>query len=347
MKDLIQKHKIIVCAGSGGVGKTTVASAIALRAASMGRKVLLFTIDPSRRLATCLGLNGWTGEEVSVQKFPSGGELFASMVDHAKIFDDFVREHSPSEVEAQKMLSNRLYKELSTNLSGSQEFTSLRALEKAVSDAKYDFIVLDTPPAQHTLDFVKAPQVLFQLFSGPVVDWFRKLTQKRAGFFGLLNKGTQAAISVLERITGAEFITELQDFFVHVSHWSPSIQDMVIKTQKILMNADTGFLVVANLDDSRLLEAQDNIREFKRLGFSVKAIIINRMTPTFKLDVINKVPQSLQNFYSKLKSSETEQIQSIFDQRLPGTELLSLPKINMTQDEVENLKILAEHFKRL
>lgn len=343
MRELIQKHKIFVCAGSGGVGKTTVSSSIALLAASMGKKVLLFTIDPSRRLATCLGLDAWNGDIVSVKKFNSGGELFASMVDHKKIFDEFVEQNSPSKQDSERMLKNRLYKELSTNLSGSQEFTSLRALQKAVDTNQYDFIVLDTPPAQHTLDFVKGPQVLFNLFSGPVVEWFRKLTQKKSGILSLLNKGTQAAVAVLEKITGAEFITELQDFFVNVSSWSPSIQHMVIQAQKILMSQDTAFLIVTNLDDARMLEAHENIKDFKRLGFSVKSIIVNRMTPDFDKTLVKN--SKVIKLYQDLKQSEAEQISMVFKEATSGIQFYKLPKILFNENEIESLVELSQSFK--
>src|SRR3989344_5308363 len=146
------QNKIIICAGSGGVGKTTVSSTLAYRAAEQGKKVLVFTIDPSKRLATCLGLDSWGGHEILVKKFGQG-ELWAAMIEPQKIFDEFVYENSSSKEEAQVMLNNRLYQELSTSLSGSQEFTSLQALNKAFKSGQFDLIVLDTPPAQHTLDF--------------------------------------------------------------------------------------------------------------------------------------------------------------------------------------------------
>lgn len=345
MRDLIQKHKIFVCAGSGGVGKTTVSSSIALLAASMGKKVLLFTIDPSRRLATCLGLDSWNGEIVSVKNFESGGVLYASMVDHKKIFDEFVKENSPSKQDSERMLKNRLYKELSTNLNGSQEFTSLRSLQKAVDSKQYDFIVLDTPPAQHTLDFVKAPQVLFNLFSGPVVEWFRKLTQKKSGILSILSKGTQAAVAVLEKITGAEFITELQDFFVSVSNWSPSIQNMVIQAQKILMGQDTAFLIITNLDEARIIEAQDNIKDFKRLGFSVKSIVVNRMTPDFELMSVHN--QQVIDLYQNLKQSEAEQVSEVIKQSTPGIQFYKLPKILFNEEELAGLVELSQAFKSI
>src|SRR5690606_6249430 len=130
-------------------------SSLAYRAAKSGKKVLVYTIDPSKRLATCLGLENWNGQESLVKKFDKG-ELWAAMVEPKKIFDDFVMENSSSKEEAHKMLNNRLFQELSTSLNGSQEFTSLQALNKAYKSKKYDLIVLDTPPAQHTLDFIQA-----------------------------------------------------------------------------------------------------------------------------------------------------------------------------------------------
>lgn len=350
MIESLFKSKILICAGSGGVGKTTVSSTLAYRAAEEGKKVLVFTIDPSKRLATCLGLDSWGGQETLVKKF-SPGELWAAMIEPKKIFDEFVHENSSSNVEAQTMLDNRLYQELSTSLSGSQEFTSLQALNKAFKSNQYDLIVLDTPPAQHTLDFIQAPELIFNLFKGPIVDWFMKIyDKKQGGVFSFIGKGTAVAIGVLEKLTGAEFISELQVFFTTVSSWREAIQTTVIETQNLMMGKDTQFVIVTNIDDSKLQEAEEVVREFKKRGFQVHHIIINKVLPEWVgLKQSNSNQEKLMGFYTKLSEFYNSQIQRIAEKDIRGfrgVEFWSLPQITQEENELLSLQKLSKLFKK-
>lgn len=352
------KSKILICAGSGGVGKTTVSSTLALRAAELGKKVLVFTIDPSKRLATCLGLDSWSGQETLVKKFePTGnskaqGELWAAMIEPKKIFDEFVHENSTNKAEAQIMLDNRLYQELSTSLSGSQEFTSLQALNKAFKSNQYDLIVLDTPPAQHTLDFIQAPEVIFNLFKGPIVDWFMKIyDKKQGGVFSIIGKSTGVAISVLERLTGAEFISELQTFFATVSGWREAIQNTVVETQNLMMGEHTQFVIVTNIDDSKLQEAEEVVREFKKRGFQVHHIVINKVLPDWEdLKPSTANQEKLISFYKKLKNFYSSQINRIIEKDIRGfraVEFWTLPQITQEENELLSLEKLSKLFKNM
>jgi anion-transporting ArsA/GET3 family ATPase len=345
------KSKILICAGSGGVGKTTVSSTLAYKAAEMGQKVLVYTIDPSKRLATCLGLDSWSGSETLVKKFGQG-ELWAAMIEPKKIFDEFVYENSSNKAEAQVMLDNRLYQELSTSLSGSQEFTSLQALNKAFKSGKFDLIVLDTPPAQHTLDFIQAPELIFNLFKGPIVDWFMKIyDKKQGGVFSFIGKGTAVAINVLEKLTGAEFISELQVFFTTVSSWREAIQTTVIETQNLMMGKDTQFVIVTNIDDSKLQEAEEVVREFKKRGFQVHHIIINKVLPEWtQLKQSNSNQEKLMSFYKKLKEFYNSQIQRITEKDIRGfrmVEFWSLPQVTHEENEMRSLEKLSKLFKKM
>ncbi len=346
------KSKILICAGSGGVGKTTVSATLAFKAAEMGKKVLVYTIDPSKRLATCLGLDNWAGQETLVKKFSEGGELWAAMIEPKKIFDQFVSENSSNKQEADVMLSNRLYQELSTSLSGSQEFTSLQALNKAHKNGKFDLIVLDTPPAQHTMDFIQAPEVIFNLFKGPIVDWFMKIyDKKQGGILSFINKGTSIAVGVLEKLTGAEFISELQVFFSTVSGWREAIQKTVIETQNLMMGSDTQFVIVTNIDDSKLQEADEVVREFKRRGFQVHHIIINKVLPEWKDFKPSTVGQEkLFHFSKSLQEFYSSQIKRIMKKDVRGFKLVefwSLPQISPEQNELVSLEKLSKLFKSM
>lgn len=172
MDDLIKRNKIIVCAGSGGVGKTTVSAALGVRAAELGLRVLVLTIDPAKRLATSLGLVPGQADEVKVQNFDCDGALFAAAIDPEKIFGEFIKASAKNPEAAERLLRNRLYKQLATTFSGSQEFTSLERLAVAAESASYDLVILDTPPAQHALEFLEAPAKIYALFQDSITKWF-------------------------------------------------------------------------------------------------------------------------------------------------------------------------------
>lgn len=213
MRDLLAQAKILICVGSGGVGKTTVSSAIALKAAQMGRRVLVLTVDPAKRLKSTMGLENLDQSQI---EHPSiKGSLTAAVIDNKKIFDDFVDRVAGDSLSKEKILKNKLYIQLSTTLSGSQEFTALEKLYSSFQSGKYDLIVLDTPPAQHAMDFLGAPKKLAYLFSERITKWFRISSKgEKLGFFSsLIQSGTKQVIKALELLTGSEFIRELSDFF--------------------------------------------------------------------------------------------------------------------------------------
>lgn len=345
------EQRILICIGTGGVGKTTLSASLALRAAQEGKKVLIYTMDPSKRLASCLGLENWIGHEIKIKEFSNGGELWAAMIEPKKVFDRFVRAHAKTEEDVQKMLNNRLYQELSTSLSGSQEFTSLYALNQAYKTEKFDLIILDTPPAQHTLDFLQAPESVFNLFRGPIVEWFSKLTQKRSGIMSLLNKGTDMVIGILEKLTGAKFLDELQVFFLTVSSWRESIQQMVIETHEIMSGEQTQFLLITNLDDSRIFEAQEVIGDFKKNGIPIHHLVFNRVMadyPVKRKPTEQEAPVAL--FYEKWKKGEQKQIAKLLDleeRAFRGVEFWRVDQIAHSENEMEILETLGGLFRKI
>ncbi len=167
MKDLLLQHRVIVCTGSGGVGKTTLSAALGVLAARLGKRVLVLTIDPARRLATTLGIDADIPEaRVPGQNY--SGVLHAGMIDQQRIFADFIRRYAPQQATIDALFNNALYQQLSTTLSGSQEFTSLAKLVEACESGHYDLVILDTPPAAHAVDFLHAPQKLNAVFDSDV-----------------------------------------------------------------------------------------------------------------------------------------------------------------------------------
>lgn len=282
---------MIVCAGSGGVGKTTIAAAIGVRAAQIGLRTLVLTVDPAKRLATALGMDlenvenieNIKGDDVLRDHLVEGAgpaPLHAAVIDSRRIFDRFITEHGNDSEVVARIMKNRLYKQLSTTLAGSQEFTALERLLQAIESGRYDLVVLDTPPTKHAMDFLTAPQRINSLFQDAVTRWFMSPSDKPAGFIaGLVSRGTRAALKSLEILTGAQFIEELIDFFAAIRSVQAVLRERSEKVHRLLTSEDTGFLVVTSFDAAKLLEARYLQDELARLHYRLKGVVINRAFP--------------------------------------------------------------------
>ena len=276
----LAKAKVIVCAGTGGVGKTTVAASLGELLARKGLKVLVLTLDPARRLASALGLPA-SAEEMKVV-FPKGdvrGEMWAAMIEPADVFDRFVRRASPTEDQAERLLRNPLYQELSRSLNGSQEFTSLERLLESVEVGSYDTIVLDTPPSQHAVDFLRAPERIFSLFQEGITRWFISDPKSGGLLKAIFHRGTQTVLRALERITGSQFVRELSDFFQSMSALQKMVAERSQRVHRLLSQDSTGFLLVTGFDEAKLKEADLFARELKRGGYHLAGVVINRAVP--------------------------------------------------------------------
>src|ERR671917_422784 len=207
---LLEGRRIVVCAGSGGVGKTTTAAALAMGMAERGLKVAVVTIDPAKRLADSLGLEELGNEPrlVDPERFSGhgvrmSGELWALMLDSKRTFDALIERLAPDAATRDEVLSNRIYQQLSTAVAGSQEFTAIAKLYELDQDGSYDLLVLDTPPSRNALDFLDAPQRLKGFFGGRAVRMFLR----PAGLSGkVLGRGTGMVFSLLKRVTGVDLL---------------------------------------------------------------------------------------------------------------------------------------------
>ncbi len=272
----LQNLKVLVCAGSGGVGKTTLSAALGLAMARKGKRVMVLTIDPSKRLAQALGFKG---EDSEVLVPHPSGNLSAGLIQAEQIFDQFVRESCTDPALADKLLRNRLYRQLSRSLSGSQEFTSLEKLLKIYESGKYDIVLLDTPPAEHAMDFLKAPERIYSLFQDSITKWFIQSPNEGPLWQRLMNRGTQTMLNALERITGASFIRELSDFFQSMSTLQSRVTERSMKVHRLLTGHQTGFLLVTGFDQAKLREATDFSKELKAGGYQMMGVIVNRAFP--------------------------------------------------------------------
>jgi len=321
LDELLKKHKVIVCVGSGGVGKTTMSAALAIRARQLELRTLVITVDPAKRLATAMGLD-LTGIEERVVPNLSGvttkGVLSAAIIDSKKTFDAFVMKHSTDPELVRKLAKNRLYQQLSTTLSGSQEFTSLERLLQAVESNAYDLVILDTPPTQHAIDFLSAPERIRNLFQDTITKWFMNPGEnsgflassfKGQGLIGaLIGRGTRVALKSLEVLTGARFIDELIDFFQSVQSIQKTLRDRTEKINQILMSKDATFFLVTSFDAAKLVEARHLSGHLDRYGYNLGACILNRAFPESLPDLENlklQIPEYLQPAAGRLVAFHT------------------------------------------
>jgi anion-transporting ArsA/GET3 family ATPase len=237
--ELLEGKRVCICAGSGGVGKTTTSAAIAAGMAARGHKVAVLTIDPAKRLADSLGLPelGNTERQVDPSLFSeagietNGGELWAMMLDAKATFDEVVRKHAPDAETRERILQNRIYQQLSNALAGSQEYMAMEKLFEIHAEDRYDLLVLDTPPSRNALDFLDAPRRLTQFIEGRALQVFIKPTGLGMKVFG---RGASMAFGVLKRITGVDLLQDLAEFFQAMSGMVGGFQERAKRVTELL-----------------------------------------------------------------------------------------------------------------
>ena len=279
LEELVTTKKLLVCVGSGGVGKTTMAATIGLRAARQGRKVLVLTIDPARRLANSLGLDSIGNVETQIDIGTSEGELWAMMLDTKTTFDELIRKSAPDEETREAILSNRIYQTLSAHFSGSQEYMAGEALYDIVDSDRYELVVLDTPPAKNALDFLEASARLAQFLDPRVINVFLSPPEERR-FFGRFMFGTSAVVfKLLGFVFGGEFLNDFSAFLRHFEPMYEGFRNRHEAVSELLRAPDTSFLTICAPNESSMEVAQFFSEELKQRGLSKGAIIVNQVLP--------------------------------------------------------------------
>jgi anion-transporting ArsA/GET3 family ATPase len=286
---VLDSHRVIVCVGSGGVGKTTTSAALAVHAASAGRRVLCLTIDPAKRLAQSLGLSELHGSEQVVSKalfaeqgLVCRGSLSAMMLDMKHTFDDLVVRYASSPQQSQRILDNRLYQYVSTSLAGTQEYMAMEKLHEVRHDARFDLIVLDTPPTTNALDFLEAPQKLVGAIDSPVMRWFVDAMHGGGGL-GLVGRGAAFVLKGLARFTGTEFLEQVGQFIRELNDLFGGFRERAKAVYDDLKGPDVAFVVVTSPAPSSVAEAIFFSRKLSEYGITPRALVVNRVHPVIDL----------------------------------------------------------------
>jgi anion-transporting ArsA/GET3 family ATPase len=277
--ELLEGKRVCVCAGSGGVGKTTTSAAIALGMAARGAKVAVVTIDPAQRLANALGLQELANEprRVAPERL-SGldvkGELWAMMLDPKRTFDELIDRVAPSPARASEIKANRVYAELSTAVSGSQEFTAIAKLYELDQEDDFDLLVLDTPPSRNALDFLDAPGRLTSFLEGRALKAFLRPTGLGMRVIG---RGATPFLAALRRVTGVDLMGDLTTFFQLLGGMTEDFGRRAAQVEQMLHAPTTAFLLITSAQTEPIDEAIWFRRTLQQSGLPFAGVIVNRV----------------------------------------------------------------------
>lgn len=292
LEPLLAAKEIVVFCGSGGVGKTSVAAAAALEAANrLGGKVLVLTIDPARRLADALGLEGFGNIEhrVPPDAFKAAGleprgELWAAMLDTKRSWDDLVLRHAPDEVTAYKILENSLYHNITARFVQSHDYIAMERLYEIHSTGAYDLIVIDTPPTRNALDFLEAPKRMADFFGGRLLRWLT-MPYRVGGKRGarVLNVASRPFYQLADRILGGAFLQDIAEFFLNFQSMYSGFVERARAVERLLHDRRTTFGVVTTLEAAPLREAEFFCAELEARDFHLGALVLNKTFPPYLL----------------------------------------------------------------
>ena len=287
---LLASREILVACGPGGVGKTTTAAAAAaVAAARIGGKVLVLTVDPARRLANALGLEGIGNAERRVPEaaFAAAGvkpmgELWAAMLDTKESWDALIRRHAPDESTRDQILANPLYRNISGRFVQSHDYIAMERLFEIHSEGSYDLIVVDTPPTRNALDFLDAPERMADFFSSRLLRWLIVPYRSK-----LVNLASKPFYQVADRILGSQFLSDIAEFFVLFQSMYDGFVERARSVERLLGDRRTSFVVISTLETVPLREAEFFAAALAKRELQLGAVVLNKVLPAYLRDPVN------------------------------------------------------------
>ncbi|HVN52563.1 MAG TPA: ArsA-related P-loop ATPase [Acidimicrobiales bacterium] len=277
LERLVREQEVIVCTGSGGVGKTTTAAVMALEGARIGRKACVVTIDPAKRLADALGLEELSNQPSRIDG-PWPGELWALMLDTKSTFDDLVQKNAKDDAQAEGILHNRFYRNISGALSGTQEYMAMEKLYELHDESDFDLVVVDTPPTRNALDFLEAPKRLTHFLDHRL---YKVLIAPTRGVARAVNVAAQAFLRTVAKVVGADVVHDAIAFFASFDGMEAGFRDRAASTLALLSDEVTAFVLVAAPRGDVVAEATYFAARLHEAQIPVRALIVNRMHPRF------------------------------------------------------------------
>ncbi len=304
--DIAEAH-VLVTAGAGGVGKTTTAAALGLAGARAGRRTLVLTIDPARRLAQAMGLEHLDDEPRQVDLdgtqlndldldganlgssdpdgAPEGGELWAMMLDMQTTFDRLIERHATSRERADAIRANRVYRTLSSNLSGTQEYMAMERLHELHDSGEWDLLIIDTPPTRSALDFLDAPRRMSSFLEGRLLQLLMRPGMAAGKGIGrVVGAGASAFMRVAGKVTGMDLLEDLGEFFRNFEGMYAGFKERADQVIELLQESTSRFVIVASPEPPPLREAHYFLDRLEQEGLHAAGIVINRIRPEVPRD---------------------------------------------------------------
>jgi len=289
VEELVTDRQVVICCGSGGVGKTTTAAVLALEGARRGRSACVVTIDPARRLADALGLDDLTNNPTEIDRarcttpesdaaIAPDGRLFAMMLDTKSTFDLLVTRKAADDEQARRILDNRFYRNVSGALGGTQEYMAMEKLHELHDEGGFDLIVVDTPPTRHALDFLDAPRRLTRLLDNRI---FRMLMMPTRAYLKVASVAVQTFLRTVARVVGSEVIEDVIAFFRAFEGMEEGFRERAAAVEKLLADERTAFMLVTSPRRDAVEEATFFAERLGENGQTVEALVVNRVHPSF------------------------------------------------------------------
>lgn len=281
LADAVASAQVVVCCGTGGVGKTTTAAALGLQAATIGRRAVVVTIDPAKRLADALGVPGGLSNDpvrLPIETAGSGGELWALMLDTATTFDGLVAANASSPEQAQRILDNAFYRNVAGSFSGTQDYMAAERLHDLHGDERFDIVIVDTPPTRNALDFLDAPGVITRFLDHPLFKMMMLPTRRG---LRMLNVATQPIMRSIGRVVGGDVLADAVAFFQAFDGMETGFRQRADEVLTLLRSDVTRYVLVASPRGDTVDEAAFFAGRLRTAGLRVDALIVNRSTPVF------------------------------------------------------------------
>lgn len=277
---IIADSSIIICAGSGGVGKTTAAAAIGIAAARAGRRAVVVTIDPAKRLADTLGISGQLDNDPHQIEIEPGsnGELWAMMLDTQATFNEVVSMYSADSEQVTRITNNRFFLNISNNLSGTQEYMAAEKLFQLHSDDRFDLVIIDTPPTRDALNFLDSPGRLVRFLDHRV---YRLLLAPNTGGLRIITAAVQPLLRTIAGVVGAKALDEVLGFFSAFEGMDAGFRDRASKVADLLKAPKTAYVVITSSSEEAIDEAEYFINQLAAANLSTAGLVVNRLNPTF------------------------------------------------------------------